>query len=221
MNSVLQYLPQILEGLLTTAHITLLAGVLALALSFLAGVARTAAPTPFRQTAAVYVEVFRGSSLLVQMFWIYYALPSFGLEIGAFAAGVLTLGLNVGAYGAEVVRGAILSLPRGQSEAALALGFSRGLRLRRILVPQALPRMVPPLGNLAIELLKGTALVSLITIQDLTFKGQMVRSVTLQTGFVFGILLALYLILALLITTGVRTAERRIQAAYGVPADAG
>lgn len=221
MSSVLRYLPQILEGLLTTAQITLLAAALALVLSFLAGVTRTAAPPPFRQLAAAYVEVFRGSSLLVQMFWIYYALPAFGVDIGAFLAGVLTLGLNVGAYGAEVVRGAILSLPRGQSEAALALGFSPALRLRRILVPQALPRMIPPLGNLAIELLKGTALVSLITIHDLTFKAQMVRSVTLQTGLVFGLILVLYLILALAITAGVRSAERRVQAAYGVPGDAG
>jgi polar amino acid transport system permease protein len=221
VSAVLPYLPQLFEGLLTTARITAAALALALVLSFLAGVVRTAAPSPFRQVAAVYVEVFRGSSLLVQMFWIYYALPSFGLQLSAFLAGVLTLGLNVGAYGAEVVRGAVLSVPRGQTEAAISLGFSPTARIRRILLPQALPRMVPPLGNLAIELLKGTALVSLITIHDLTFRAQMVRSVTLQTGVVFGLILLLYLVLALAITAAVRVAERRLQGVYGVPRDAG
>jgi polar amino acid transport system permease protein len=221
VSAVLPYLPQILGGLATTARITAVATLLALVMAFAAGTARTAAPTPLRQAAAVYVEVFRGSSLLVQMFWIYYALPAFGVQLGAFAAGVLTLGLNVGAYGAEVVRGAILAVPRGQVEAAISLGFSPALRLRRILVPQALPRMIPPLGNLAIELLKGTALVSLITIHDLTFRGQMVRSVTLETGAVFGLILLLYLLCALVITGAVRLLERRIQGAYGVPRDAG
>jgi polar amino acid transport system permease protein len=155
------------------------------------------------------------------MFWIYYALPSFGLQLSAFLAGVLTLGLNVGAYGAEVVRGAILSVPRGQMEAAIALGFCPATRLRRILVPQALPRMIPPLGNLAIELLKGTALVSLITIHDLTFRAQMVRSVTLETGVVFGLILLLYMLLALAVTGTVRLIEHRIRDLYGVPGDAG
>jgi polar amino acid transport system permease protein len=221
VSEILPYLPQILGGLATTVRITAAALLLALVMSFAAGMARTAAPSPLRQGAAVYVEVFRGSSLLVQMFWIYYALPAFGIQLSAFAAGVLTLGLNVGAYGAEVVRGAIRAVPRGQVEAAISLGFSPALRLRRILVPQALPRMIPPLGNLAIELLKGTALVSLITIHDLTFRAQMVRSVTLQTGAVFGIILLLYLVCALAITGGVRLVERRLQGAYGVPRDAG
>jgi len=221
VSAVLPYLPQILEGLLTTAEITAVSLALALGLSFLAGLLRVGAPSPFRQLAAVYVEVFRGSSLLVQMFWIYFVLPAFGLELSAFAAGVLTLGLNVGAYGAEVVRGAVRAVPRSQTEAAVALGFSPGLRLRRILLPQALPRMIPPLGNLAIELLKGTALVSLITIGDLTFRAQMVRSVTLRTGVVFGIVLVLYVLLALAITAMVRGVERRVQVRYGVPRHAG
>jgi polar amino acid transport system permease protein len=155
------------------------------------------------------------------MFWIYFVLPAFGLQLSAFAAGVLTLGLNVGAYGAEVVRGAILAVPRGQIEAAVALGFPPATRLRRILFPQALPRMIPPLGNLAIELLKGTALVSLITIHDLTFRAQMVRSVTLETGVVFGLVLFLYLLLALTITGLVQVVERRVRKSYGVPRHAG
>lgn len=221
MKAVLPYLSQILEGLLTTVEITAASILLAVVMALAAGLLRSAGPVPFRQIAAVYVEVFRGSSLLVQMFWIYFVLPAFGLQLSAFAAGVLTLGLNVGAYGAEVVRGAILAVPRGQIEAAVALGFPPATRLRRILFPQALPRMIPPLGNLAIELLKGTALVSLITIHDLTFRAQMVRSVTLETGVVFGLVLLLYLLLALTITGLVQVVERRVRKSYGVPRHAG
>lgn len=221
MKAVLPYLSQILEGLLTTVEITAASILLAVVMALAAGLLRSAGPVPFRQIAAVYVEVFRGSSLLVQMFWIYFVLPAFGLQLSAFAAGVLTLGLNVGAYGAEVVRGAILAVPRGQIEAAVALGFPPATRLRRILFPQALPRMIPPLGNLAIELLKGTALVSLITIHDLTFRAQMVRSVTLETGVVFGLVLFLYLLLALTITGLVQVVERRVRKSYGVPRHAG
>jgi len=221
VKAVLPYLSQILEGLLTTVEITAASILLAVVMALAAGLLRSAGPVPFRQIAAVYVEVFRGSSLLVQMFWIYFVLPAFGLQLSAFAAGVLTLGLNVGAYGAEVVRGAILAVPRGQIEAAVALGFPPATRLRRILFPQALPRMIPPLGNLAIELLKGTALVSLITIHDLTFRAQMVRSVTLETGVVFGLVLLLYLLLALTITGLVQVVERRVRKSYGVPRHAG
>ena len=221
MEAVVPYLPQLLEGLRTTAILTAVGLALALALSFAAGLARVAGPRPVRALALVYGEAFRGSSLLVQMFWIYFALPAFGIHLGAFAAGVLTLGLNVGAYGAEVVRGAVLAVPRGQREAGIALGFTRLQRLRRIVVPQALPRMIPPLGNLAIELLKGTALVSLITIHDLTFRAQLIRSATLETGAVFGIVLLLYLLLSLVLTGGVRAVERWAGARYGVPRHAG
>jgi polar amino acid transport system permease protein len=217
VTEILPYWPQILEGLGTTVWITAVSGVLALVMAFVAGTARAAAPAPIRIAAAVYVEVFRGSSLLVQMFWIYYALPPLGVRLSAETAGVLTLGLNIGAYGAEAVRGALLAVPRGQVEAALALGFDLPDRLRRVLLPQALPRVIPPLGNLAIELLKGTALVSLITIHDLTFRAQLVRSATLETGVVFGVVLLLYLAVALGITAGVRATERRVAAAYGVP----
>src|SRR5690606_242356 len=112
---------------------------------------------PLRAVSTAYVELFRGTSVLVQLFFLYFALPHFGLRLTALSAGVAALGLNAGAYGAEVVRGAMAGVPRGQRDAAQALGFSeRQIRLR-ILLPQALPAMLPPAGNLLIELLKNTA----------------------------------------------------------------
>lgn len=117
------------------------------------------------------MEVFRGTSALVQLFWFYFVLPMFGMKLPALLVGIVVLGANAGAYGAEVVRGAILAVPAGQREAAVALNLTRARTIWRIILPQAVPAMLPPTGNLLIELLKNTALVSLITITDLTFRG--------------------------------------------------
>ncbi len=133
----------------------------------------------------LYVEIFRGTSALVQLFWLFFVLPQFGVMIDAFAVAVLALGLNVGAYGSEVVRGAIKSVARGQWEASIALNMSRAQMLRRIILPQAFIAMIPPWGNLFIELLKSTALVSLITLSDLAFRAQQMNQTTLKTLPIF------------------------------------
>jgi polar amino acid transport system permease protein len=121
---------------------------------------------------------------------------------------VLALGLNVGAYGAEVVRGAVLNVSRGQWEATIALNMSRAQALRRIILPQAVVAMIPPWGNLFIELLKSTALVSLITISDLAFKAQQMNATTYRTVEIFSIVLVFYLAIAMVITIGMQTIER-------------
>ncbi|HLS86694.1 MAG TPA: ectoine/hydroxyectoine ABC transporter permease subunit EhuC [Burkholderiales bacterium] len=209
MDFYVQALPFLAEGLLATIALTAAAALLAVLLSLLAGLARLAPTRWLRWPAAVYVETFRGTSALVQLFWFYFVLPFFGVQLGAFAAGVLVLGLNTGAYGSEVVRGAIQAVPRGQREAAQALNLTRLQALRRIVLPQALPAMLPPAGNLAIELLKNTALVSLITITELTFSAQILRAETLRSAEIFSLVLALYFAVALAITGLVRFLERR------------
>ena len=146
----------------------------------------------------------------MQLFWFYFVLPLFGLQLPAMLVGIVVLGLNAGAYGAEVVRGAIRAVPPGQREAGVALNFTRGQILRRLVLPQAVPAMLPPAGNLLIELLKNTALVSLVTITDLTFRGQL-RSETLRTTEIFSLMLLMYFAVALLITAGVRLLERRLR----------
>jgi polar amino acid transport system permease protein len=122
------------------------------------------------------------------------------------------LGLNIGAYGAEVVRGAILAVPRSQREAAAALGFTPRQTRWRVVVPQALPVIVPPAGNLLIELLKGTALVSLITLGDLTFAAQTLRASTLRTAEIFTLVLVIYFLVAAVLTAGMRWIERHVSA---------
>ena len=146
--------------------------------------------------ATVYIEFFRGTSLLVQLFWAYYVLPFFGLSLEAFAAGVLTLGMNFGAYGAEVVRAGILAVPKGQWEAAHALNFTPAKRIRRIIIPQIFPIILPPASNLSVELLKATSLVALVTVVDLTFEARQINSITWLSAQCFGTALLIYYIMA-------------------------
>jgi polar amino acid transport system permease protein len=103
------------------------------------------------------------------MFWFYFALPHFGIVLPAFAVAVITMGLNYGAYASEIVRSSILAIPKGQTEAAIALNMTPRQRMWRVILPQAFRLMLPGFGNISIELLKGTALVSLITLNDLTY----------------------------------------------------
>ena len=145
--------------------------------------------------ATVYIEFFRGTSLLVQLFWVYYVLPFFGISLEAFVAGVVALGLNFGAYGAEIV-GRILAVPKGQWEAAHALNFSPAKRIKRIIIPQIFPIILPPAANLTVELLKATALVALVTVVDLTFEAKQINSITWLSAQCFGTALLIYYIMA-------------------------
>lgn len=162
-----------------------------------------------RGVAVTYIEIFRGTSLLVQLFWIFYVLPLFGISLDKFTAGFVSVGLNVGSYGAEIVRGAIQAVPKGQWEAAYALSMSPARRMRRIILPQALVLMLPPWGNLLIELLKGTALVALISVTDLMFQTRQINASTFLSAQAFGTALIIYYILArFLITPFMRWLER-------------
>ncbi len=204
-----ELLPELLRGVRITVLVALGGSVLAVLVAVPAGLAKLYAPRPLRWLAVAYIETFRGTSALVQLFWLFFVLPHFGITLDPLTVGILALGLNVGAYGSEVVRGAIGSVARGQWEAAQALNMTHAQALRRIVLPQAFVAMIPPWGNLLIELLKATSLVSLITLSDLTFKAQQVNQNTLRTVEVFSLVLLMYLALSVLITVGMRALERR------------
>ncbi|MFT0533462.1 ectoine/hydroxyectoine ABC transporter permease subunit EhuC [Castellaniella hirudinis] len=203
------FLPGLLDGVVLTLQITAWGMLLAVSMGVLAALARLYGPGPLRWLAIVYVEIFRGTSALVQLFWLFFVLPQFGVMLDAFTVAVLALGLNIGAYGSEVVRSAIQAVPKGQWEATIALNMSFAHTLRRIILPQAFVAMIPPWGNLFIELLKSTALVSLITLGDLTFKAQQLNQTTLKTVPIFVLVLLLYLVISLVITIGMRVLEKR------------
>lgn len=204
------YIGLILQGALVTLELTVLGSALALVVAFAAGLGRLSRFFAVRALSTVYIEFFRGTSIFVQLFWVYFVLPFAGINLSPLQAGVLALGLNVGAYGAEVVRGAIRSVPREQYEASIALNFTRYQRMRHIILPQALPLMLPTFGNNAIELLKGTAVVSLISLTDMTFQAQVVRAQTGSTLIPFGTILILYFVMSWIISFLMRRLERRV-----------
>jgi polar amino acid transport system permease protein len=204
------YLNLILQGALVTVQLTVLGGALALVMAFIAGLGRISRIAALRWLATAYIEFFRGTSIFVQLFFAYFVLPFAGISLTPLQAGVLALGLNVGAYAAEVVRGAIQSVGKEQYEACVALNLSRWQAMRRVILPQALLIMLPTFGNNAIELLKATSVVSLISLADMTFQANIVRSQTGNTLLPFATILVLYFFFAMIIAFGVRALERRM-----------
>lgn len=205
------YLMLILNGAKVTILLTVLGSILAICVAFAAGLGRLSRIAVIRWFSTVYIEFFRGTSIFVQLFWIYFVLPMTGLWTPTpMQAGILALGLNVGAYGAEVVRGAILSVPRDQHEACTAVNLTRFQRMRHVILPQALPLMLPTFCNNAIELLKATSVVSLISLADMTFQAQVVRSQTGNTFLPFVTILILYFAMSSVISYAVRAYERRV-----------
>jgi polar amino acid transport system permease protein len=208
-----EYFPPLMEGAWVTIQLTLYSTLLGAALAFAAGVGKLSPNWAIKAVSVAYIEVFRGTSLLVQLFWLYFALPIAGIAIGVdlrlppVAAGVLALGLNIGAYGAEVVRGAIQSVHQDQHEAARALNFTPRQTLWNITIPQAIPEMMPSFGNLAVQNLKDTALVSLISLGDLTFRAEQIRNFTQDSTTIYSMLLVTYFGMALVLTAIMRGLE--------------
>jgi polar amino acid transport system permease protein len=196
-----QYGSRFIDGTIVTAMQTVLAAILAVSIALTAGLMRLAHSPLVRGVSTVYIEIFRGTSLLVQLYWIFFVLPLFGITLEKFTAGFVAVGMNLGAYGAELVRGAILSVPKGQWEAATAINMAPATRMRRIILPQALLIMLPPWGNLLIELLKGTALVALISVADLMFEAKQINGTTFLSAQAFGTALIIYFVMARFILT--------------------
>lgn len=213
----------LLEGAWVTIQVLLGSFLLGTVMALIVGVARLSTSKWIRGAALVYIEVARGVAAVILLFWMFYALPIlFGIgSMPPMLAGILALGLNMGAYGAEIVRGAIQSVPKGQYEAAIALNLSNRDRLREIILPQAVPIILPPYGNLTIEVLKGTALVSLITLSDLAFETQKIRANNVISSdpvplpILYLNTLIIYLLLAQAVAYFFRVAERRSARKFG------
>ncbi|HEY8980936.1 MAG TPA: ectoine/hydroxyectoine ABC transporter permease subunit EhuC [Streptomyces sp.] len=206
-------LPSVASGLWVTVEATALGALLAAVVAFVCGLAANARPSVARWASRGVVEFFRGTSLYIQLFWLYYAFPLLtGYEFGPLVCGVLAFGLNYGAYGSEVVRGALAAVPAPQREAAVALNFTPLQRLYRIALPQAWPQMIPPFTNLLVQMLKATPLLWLISVADLTTVVQSLRDRTGETIPAYLTLLVLYFVLARLLTAGMGLLERHASA---------
>jgi len=209
-GTAVELLVPLLKGTVVTIWITLFGAITMTVTGVVIGLMKLSQFWPVRFLSIAYIEFFRGTSLIVQMFIWFFVLPTFGFEMPAFIVGVLAVGMNVGGYFAEVVRSAVQSVPKGQYEASIALNLPIASRMRRIILPQAFRLMLPPWGNLLIELLKGTAIVSLITLHDLTFEATSLNNANFQTLQNLGTALVIYYILGrFVIIPIVRAFERR------------
>ncbi|GGT27965.1 ectoine/hydroxyectoine ABC transporter permease subunit EhuC [Streptomyces purpureus] len=207
----------ILPGIWIT--IQLLAGSAALGalVAFTVGMARTHRSPAVRFLAGLYTEVFRGVSALILMFWLFFVLPPLiGWQLVPMWAAILALGLSYGAYGAEIVRGGLNAVPVAQREAGVALSFTPWQRMRHVMLPQAVPEMIPSFCNLLIELLKGTALVSLLGVGDVSFAAYLVRLATQQSAGIYTVTLVIYALLALVVTRSMKAWEKKAKAGLGV-----
>jgi polar amino acid transport system permease protein len=209
------WLDDVLRGIGITILVTVLGAAGAFVVAFVFGLLVRSHRVGLRFVARVFIEFFRGTSLLVQLFWLFFVLPQFGYILSPIAVGVLAFALNFGAYGAEVVRGAINAVPKAQWEATVALNMTPYERMRRVILPQAIVGMIPPFTNLLIQLLKSTPLVFTITIVDLTAVTTAYRSAEGNTGFIFIVSLVLYFVLAYALTLGMNALEARAKAAIG------
>ncbi|SSW71168.1 amino acid ABC transporter permease [Achromobacter agilis] len=203
----------LMNGAAVTVEVTAGALLLACIIGLLVGVGRL---NPRRYViynlCSVYLLLFRGTPLLVQLFIWFFGLPHFGVTLPAFACGVLGLGMYSGAYVSEIVRGAIQSVDRGQTEAARSLGMSSGQAMSNIVLPQAVVRMIPPLGNEFIALIKNSALVSLLTIHDLMHEGQKIISVSYRSLETYLVVALIYLVLTTVTMLVLRKVEHRLRA---------
>jgi len=188
---VVESIPLLAEGMVVTLQVSALAAVLGLFLGVLCGLGSLSRSRPIRWIVTAYVDFIRGTPLLIQIFLVFFALPMIGIRFDEFWAGVVALSLNAAAFVAEVVRGGVGSIEKGQTEAAKAIGMRHRQILVYILLPQAYRQMVPPLTNELISLVKNSSLLSVISVYELTRAGQAIISVHF-VPFEIYTLLALY-----------------------------
>ncbi|GAA1460347.1 ectoine/hydroxyectoine ABC transporter permease subunit EhuC [Nocardiopsis exhalans] len=216
MEFLLEQWPRFVDGAWLTIQLTLGGIVLAFVLAMFFGILGTVQHWLARAVATVYVEVFRGIAALVVMYWFIYALPvATGFQLDDMFAAILALGLNLGAYGAEVVRSSINAVPKAQIEATVSLNMSWPQRMRLVVLPQAWAQMLPTFGNLVVELMKATAVVYLVGLHDLSWVADDLRRLSGETIPVFIVAFALYYLIAQVLIFCVRLLERRANQKLG------
>ena len=210
MDLILVSLPLILRGLLVTLTVSIAVVVLGTLLGIGGGLSLLYGAKPLRWLVRVYVDVCRGIPQLVLIFGIFYGLPALGLQVSALVAGILALGLFCGAHMSEIIRGGVASIPRGQTDAARALGLTFVQRLYLVIVPQALGRILPAWVNTAVEIVKSSSLVSLVSVVDLTMAIQQIVGRTREALLFYAVAAALYFAINYTLSTMGRRLERRL-----------
>ena len=206
---MLRVFPFFLQAAWVTIQLSVLSCLLGLTCGALGAAARLSRSPALRFAGATYVSVIRGTPALIQIFILYFGGPQIGIQLEAFEAGVLALGFNIGAYMTETMRGAIISVDRGQTEAARTLGLSRFETFRSVTLPQALRLMIRPLGVNINALIKGTALVAAVSVVELTYTAQRYIGSTYKPFEMFFLAGAIYMAIIYLTGLGVSWLDRR------------
>nr|WP_227322771.1 ectoine/hydroxyectoine ABC transporter permease subunit EhuD [Acidisoma silvae] len=209
LSDLRSWAPELLTGLRLTVGMTFGGMAIALVLGLILALGRISHSLWLRAPVVAFVELIRGSPLLLQLFYIYYVLPVFGLRMTPVEAGLLGLGINYGAYLSEVFRGGIAAVSQGQREAAESLGMSGAQTMRFVILPQAWRIVIPPTGNYFVSLFKDTALVSTISIAELMFQGQLIASDTFRYMRIYSVIFVIYVAISVPASMGVRWLERR------------
>ena len=202
--------PLLMGAVAGTIPLTLASFVIGLAIALVVALARLSTIRPLNVLAGAYISVIRGTPLLVQLFIIFYALPSLGVLIDPFPSAVVAFSLNVGGYAAEAIRGSILAIPRGQWEAASTIGLGYALTLRRVILPQALRVAVPPLSNTFISLVKDTSLASSIMVTELLRRAQEIAVPSYQFLALYCLAAVIYWLICTVLSFGQQRLERRL-----------
>ncbi|MEW1963552.1 amino acid ABC transporter permease [Microbacterium sp. NPDC077644] len=202
--------PIALAGLVSTIPLALISFAIGLALALCAALMRISEHRILSMIARVYISIIRGTPLLVQLFVIFYGLPSIGVVVDPWPSAVIALSLNVGGYAAEVIRAAILSVPKGQWEAAYTVGMGRSRALTRVILPQAARVSVPPLSNTFISLVKDTSLTSLILVTELFRVAQQIAAFNYKFMVVYLTAALVYWVFCLVLSAGQNLLERRL-----------
>jgi len=201
----------LLQGIQVTLMVTIAALASGLALGLIVALARMSKRRWLYMPAIAYVEVFRNTPALIQLMWVYYCLPILtGLEISAAASATLALAVNGAAYIAEIIRGGIQGVDRGQVEAARTLGMSHVQTLRKIVLPQAFRRMIPPFVNESVSILKFSSLVSVLGVADLTYQATVLSTTTFRPIEIFTFIAVVYFILCTTLSYFARRLELRL-----------
>jgi His/Glu/Gln/Arg/opine family amino acid ABC transporter permease subunit len=204
----------LLAGLLITIELTFVVIVLSLGFALLVALGGMSRWLLLRWVIKAYIELMRGTPLLLQLIYIYYVLPEIGIRLDAFTAGVIGLTLNYSAYISEGYRGGILAVPKGQHDAAAALGMTRALAMRRIVLPQAIRIVIPTLGNYFISLFKDTALCSVVSIQEVVFTAQILAARNFQYFTLYTVVAAMYFLVSFPAARLVGWLERHTRSGY-------
>jgi cystine transport system permease protein len=211
LSLMLDALPSLLWACIQfTVPLTLLSFVLGLGVGFLAAVIRLFAPAPLAWIIRFYVWIIRGTPLLVQLFLIFYGLPSVGIVLDAFPAALIGFTLNVGAYTSEIIRAVLLAVPKGQWEAAYSIGMTWSQAMRRTILPQATRIAVPPLSNTFISLVKDTSLAAAITVPELFRAGQRIVATTYEPLILYVEVALIYLVVSSVLSSLQSRVERRL-----------